>query len=565
MLLATAIASAMTPGAQVSSGPRPADVQWKPVTMQDLITPKASEWPTWGRTGSNLRYSPLTQIHRNNVSRLGLRWALNLGFDGAAEFSPVVVNGIMFIGGNSNTVLALDATNGEKIWEYKSEVPAYNGMINISRGVAVYDDKVYFGRLDAVVVALDAKTGKEVWKTTVDDWKLGYSSTSPPLIANGKVVIGTTGADLGGANGLIVGLDAKTGDLLWKFNTIPGPGEPGHETWEAPGSWEHGGGSPWNVGSYDHVTNTVIYGTGNPTPWLSTVRPGDNLYTNTLVGLDADTGKLKWYYQVTPGDQWDYDEHTTPMVINLNVGGKTERTIVHFSKNGWFQKVDPTTGKFLDAYPFTVHDVIQGFDANGRPKYDPDKMVKGPDEEGEFCPSLLGGTDWMLGAYSPDTGLVYMPTNDACMTLSAQQIEWKAGQAYVGADWKPIPAPGYDNIGNFQAIDPVTGKQVWSFKTKRGWSGGAVVTGGGLVFAGTMDRTFRAFDAKTGEVLWQQILGSSIESHPISYEVNGTQYIAVASGCCSATTGALAGMTPELGFPPTGGATMYVFALPNKK
>ena len=532
-------------------------------TTDELVNPPPGEWPTYGRTLDMWRYSPLDQINRDNVDQLRLVWSRDLGTLGRNQTSPVVVDGVMYINGIDNQVLALDATNGDLIWTYAAELDeniVERYAVRMRGSVVVYDGKVFYNRRDGVTVALDAETGEEVWSTSVTDPELAEGFTAGPIFADGKLIAGTAGADVGGIPGKVVAFDAQNGEVLWTFNTIPGPGDPGYETWVPSESAEWGGGAAWTPGAYDPETRTVIYGVGQPTPWDNfTVRgePSPDLYTTSWVGLDVDTGELKWYFQTTPGDEWDYDAHPTPVVADLEIDGQMKRTAILASPAGYIILVDVETGEFLRSHAmhpeYTVH---MGFEADGTPIINADARFT---EEGgtmDLCP--FRWVNFEPPAYSPDTGLYYRPNWYNCYdyTLYALPDDWQPGERPLNFELVYQPDQ-FERAGAVSAIDPVTGEVVWEFAHGYRHLAGVAATGGGLVFGGFPDRVFRAFDAETGELLWQQVLTSGMESSPMTYEVNGTQYVAVIAG-----TDRRYESNSDLPETVIGSSNVFVFALP---
>jgi len=531
-------------------------------TEQELLNPPASEWPTYGRNLEMHRYSPLTQINTANVSRLRLVWSRSLGFRTDAQFSPVVYRGIMYIPG-PDRVVALNATNGELVWEYKVKLNERTASLAATRNrgaVVVFDGKVYHALGDGRVVALDARTGKEVWSTQVTKIDLGEGFSSGPIFAGGKIIVGPSGADIGGVNGRIVALDPQNGRILWTFNTIPQPGEPGFETWDPPTAAQWGGGSAWNVGAYDPVTRTVIYGVGQPIPWVAKgFRRGDNLYTSSWVALDVDTGKLRWYYQIVPNDEWDLDQIATPIITDLRVDGQTRRVALLPTTTGFLLLLDVRTGQLIKWYQMmpevTVH---KGFTADGKPIIDDTFRYQQVGEKKLVCP--FRWVNWEPGAFSPETGLYYRPNTYDCVYLrnDPPPADWRPGQNPINAESEYLP-DRFNRYGALSAIDPTTGKVVWEFGYGYRNFSGPVVTAGGVVFSGFMDRVFRAFNARTGEVLWQQVLPAYMQTDAITYMVQGKQYVAAVAGGAGAL---FPHRQTGLPAPVEGEVTVFVFALP---
>ncbi|MBL8488536.1 MAG: PQQ-dependent methanol/ethanol family dehydrogenase [Rhodocyclaceae bacterium] len=509
---------------------------------------------TWGMGNNGQRYSPLTKINTGNVKNLTPVWAFSFGGEKqrGQESQPVVHDGVMFVTGSYSRLFAIDAKSGKELWKYEHRLP--DGIMPccdvINRGAALYDNLVIFGTLDAQLVALDQKTGKVVWKEKLDDFQAGYSYTAAPMIVKGMVVTGVSGGEFG-IVGRVDARDAKTGKLVWTRPVIEGHmgykdgkenGVTGttNATW--PGDlWKTGGGATWLGGTYDSRTNLIYMGTGNPAPWNSHLRPGDNLYSCSTVAIDADTGKIVWHYQTTPNDGWDFDgvnEFVTYTTKDGRIlGGKADR-------NGFFFVIDAKDGKLQNAFPFVKKITwATGFDlATGKPKFvaanrpgDPTKGADGKKGEVVFsAPSFLGGKNQMPMAFSPDTGLFYVPANEWGMEIWNEPITYKKGAAYLGAGFtiKTLDAKdiGGDYIGALRAVDPATGKIVWENRNNAPLWGGVMTTKGGLVFYGTPEGYLKALDAKSGKELWKFQTGSGVVAPPITWEQDGEQYVAVVSG-----------------------------------
>ena len=523
-----ALALAVPPGTAAQ------EPDYTPVTDERLRSPADGDWLMYRRTYDSWGYSPLDQITTANVADLEPVWLLSTGVTSGHESPPVVNDGVMFITTPEDRVIAVDARTGEQLWLYQRQFP--EGMAHphrTNRGVALYGDKVYYTAHDAFVVALDATTGELVWETAVADYRTGYYMTIAPLVANGKVLVGPSGGERG-IRGFVAAYDAETGEEVWRTHTIPGPGDPGIETW--PGeTWRTGGASIWITGSFDPELNLTYWGTGNPGPWIGDQRPGDNLYTNSVVAFDADTGELKGHHQYHWNGSWDWDEVSAPLLIDVQRDGRTIPTLVHPARNGylWMLERGPDAITFVDAQAYVDQNVFTAIDpVTGRPEYDPERKP-GTNRPATFCPSLWGGKDWPPAAYSPQTGYLYIPANEnLCSTIVGRDVEYVPGRAFTGATSRVFVVNDAEHLGELQAWDLSTGEQVWTheFAESQNW-GPIMTTGGGLVFAGgTNDRYFRAFDAATGEVLWEQRTNSGVIGVPSSYEVDGVQYIAVQSG-----------------------------------
>jgi alcohol dehydrogenase (cytochrome c) len=507
------------------------------VTDQRLQAPEPQNWLMYRGNYAGWGYSPLDKITTDNVKRLVPVWTLSTGVSEGHQSPPMVNDGVMFVTTPQNQIFALNAKTGDIYWTYKKQLPEDLLQLHpTNRGVALYQDKVYMATVDAHLVALDAKTGKVLWDKTVDDYKKGYYCTLAPLITKGKVMVGTSGGELA-IRGFIEAFDASTGNSLWRTYTIPEPGQPGSETWSGD-AWKNGGGSVWIQGTYDPDLNLAFWGVGNAGPWAGDFHPGDNLYTASVIAVDPDAGKIKAHHQYHWNDSWDWDEVTPPMLIDVTAGGRTVKGLVHPGRNGYLWLLERGKDKisFVSAKPYVKQDAFKSIDpVTGRPEYVMErKPARG--KSIAFCPSLWGGKDWPPAAYNPKTGLVYIPSNDNhCGNLKSKQDEpVKPGELYLGVEIKDIvltvPA-GTTTIGDLQAWDVGKGERVWSQKFESHSFGPVLTTGGGLVFqGGTNDRLFRAFNAKTGDPLWQFKTNSGVTAVPMSYEVDGVQYIAVQSG-----------------------------------
>lgn len=542
----------------------------RPVTDQRLEDPEPENWLMYRGNYAGWGYSPLDQIDTGNVHTLVPVWTISTDTGRGHQSPPIVNDGVLFITAPGNRVLALEAESGDLLWRYERDLPDnVLGMHPTNRGVALYENRVYLGTEDAFVVALDAATGDLVWETPIEDYEHGYYLTLAPLVAKGKVMVGVSGGEMG-VRGFVTALDARTGEPVWKTYTIPGPGEAGHDTW--PGdSWKTGGGSVWITGSYDPELNLTYWGTGNAAPWTGDSRPGDNLYTSSVVALDADTGELRAHHQYHWNDSWDWDEVAAPILIDVTRDGRTFPSLVHPGRNGymWLLERKADGINFVDAWPFVHQDVFASIDPEtGRPEYDPDRKP-GIGKAADFCPSHWGGANWPPAAYNPGTGLLYVPANDnVCRTMEGREENYRAGQRFMGVRTDRNRGLFYhgdgDTVGELQAWDIATGKEVWSHAFESPNWGPVLTTAGGLVFmGGTNDRYFRAFDARTGRILWSQRTNSGITAVPTSFAVNGTQYVAVQSGWgidAQRMQASLDGINGETTHVPQGGV-LWVFAL----
>src|SRR5580765_6709596 len=508
------------------------------VTDERLEHPEAGDWLMYRRTYDGSGFSPLKQITSSNVSHLTLAWSMSTDLLGAHETTSIVNRGRMFITTPQNNIIALDAKTGNQLWRYRRKYP--DGLFQLhptNRGVALYGDYVYMATTDCALVALDAASGREVWAVPIDDYKTGCYSTLAPLAVRGKIILGYSGGELG-VRGSVSAFDARTGRRIWKTYTVPAPNEPGGQSWKGE-TYQRGGGSIWITGVYDPASNTTYWGTGNPAPWVADDRPGDDLYTDSTIALDADTGKLKSYHQYTPHDSFDWDEVSAPLLIDTEVDGKLTKTATHAGRNGYVWILSRDRLKFLHAFPFANNNVFTSIDSKtGRPTVDESKRP-GATRGAEFCPSIGGGKDWPPEAWSPQTKLLYIPANNnLCAYLPKGDVpEPRARGIYVGYPIESVfgslrvEAGATDHIGELQAWDLNTGKRVWQHNFKTLLWAPLLVTGGDIVFAGgTPDRLFRAFDARTGDQLWSFPLPSGAIGVPTSFEVDGDQYVAVTTG-----------------------------------
>lgn len=512
------------------------------------------------------RYSTLTQINKNTVKKLVPVWNYSYDDNRSEESQPLVYDGVLYVTTNSAT-MAVDAKTGHQLWKTKVDYPPETPRIVccgiINRGAALYDGKVYRTTLDANVIALDAKTGKQVWKENAIDFKTGYSMTVAPLVADGVVITGVSGAEFG-TRLFIDGWDAETGKHLWRTYTVPLPGEPHGDTW--PGDTaQHGGGSTWITGSFDPELHTVYWGIGNPGPFNAAVRKGDNLYTDSVLALDPKTGKIKWYFQFSPNDPFDYDSVAEMVLADLKINGKPTKVVMDANRNGFFYVIDRTNGKLLAANPYVKVNWAKGIDMKtGRP-IDTDVIEKArAGEKVELWPSILGGKNWEPVAFDPKRDTVYANTLNFGMPYKSIPVEYKAGDWYLGMDltqgwiW-PKTADGKDAPrGYLKAINPLTGKAKWEAPSDIPRFSGVLATAGGVVFSGRLTGEFEAFDSDTGKKLWQFQTGSGVEGQPVTWEQGGVQYVAVSSGIGGVYT--LFSGDERLKNVPAGGS-LWVFAL----
>jgi quinohemoprotein ethanol dehydrogenase len=517
-------------------------------------------WLAYGRDYKEQRFSPLTQINRESVDRLGLAWFKDMGTNRALESTPIVVDGVMFFTSAWSKVYAVDAVTGADKWFYDPKVPGEWGRRAccdvVNRGVAVYKGKVYVASLDGRLIALDANTGEEIWVTdTIVDRDKFYSITGAPRVANGKVFIGNGGAEFG-VRGYVTAYDAETGEQVWRFYTVPGdPSKPfespamemAAETWKGGEWWKiGGGGTVWNSIVYDPDFNNLYIGVGNGSPWTRVIRSpggGDNLFLSSIVALDADTGKMKWYYQTTPGDNWDYTAVQDMTLADMEVDGKQRKVLLQAPKNGFFYVIDRSDGKLLRANKYVTATWATHVDMEtGRPVEDP--ALSYVEDERWILPGPLGGHNWQAMSFDESKGVVYIPAQEAPFIFSMNK-EWKKTGIYkynpggwnLGLDFAGIGQTVLDNIdeqpaagGILKAFNPLTGEELWSIKHAHYWNGGVLATAGGLVFQGDALGNISGFNSDNGDLEWQFKAYSSILAPPISFEIDGVQYLSIMTG-----------------------------------
>ena len=543
--------------------------RYRPVTLERLRNPADADWLMIRRTYDGWGYSPLSQINAGNVAKLQRVWMVETGAINGHEAPPLVNDGVMFVSTPGKQVIALEAATGKVLWRYQRPLP--EGVVLLhptSRGVALYGDKVFLAGNEAVLIALDARTGAETWTAKVADNSLGYYMTMAPLIADGRVMVGVSGGEYG-VRGFVAAFDINTGKQLWQTYSVPAPGEPGSETWPNGDQWKTGGAPIWITGNYDPETNLSFWGTGNGGPWMGDQRPGDNLYTSSVLAIDVATGAIRGHFQYHPNDSWDWDEVSPPILIDYRRDGRIVKGLINVARNGYMWFLERTSGRinFVHGLPFVKQTVFRSLDPKtGRPDVDPARQP-GTGKAAEFCPSHWGGKNWPPAAFNPATRMLYVPANEnLCSNLVGKPVTYTAGKSFTGASNTLIVAPGADHIGEVQAWNVDTATRVWThtFATSANW-GPMLTTAGGLVFSGgTNDRKFRAFDASTGKVLWEVTTNSGVIGPASSFSVNGRQYIAVQSGWgidARAMQNRLLKLMPGLPEVPEGGA-IWVFGLP---
>jgi alcohol dehydrogenase (cytochrome c) len=512
------------------------------VTSDQLLNAakQPQNWLTYSGSYMSQRYSALAQITPANVKNLDLQWMFQAHSLEKFEATPLVVDGVMYTVQAPNDVTALDAATGRLFWvySYTPDKDARPCCGRVNRGVAVLGNTLFMGTIDAHLIALDAKSGKPLWDVKVGNDKAGYAIAHAPLVIKDKVIIGVAGGEYG-IRGYISAYDVKTGKLDWRFYTVPGKGDPGNQTWEGD-SWQHGGASVWVTGSYDPQLNLTYWGIGNPGPdWNGDKRQGDNLYSDCVVALDVDSGKLKWYYQFTPHDEFDYDSVQVPVLVDAEWQGKPRKLMMWANRNGLFYVLDRQTGQFLLGKPFVKVNWMTGFDESGRPMKAPSAATS---RTGTLIfPGNQGATNWYNPSYSPRTGLFYISTwVDYSSFYVKQDADYVEGQLYSGGGPKNTKAPitsgpfNYrkegEQYGAIRAIDPKTGEKKWDFPMDDVTDAGILTTATDLLFSGGREGYFYALDARTGSLLWKTAVGGPVRSGPMTYSVNGRQYVAVAAG-----------------------------------
>jgi PQQ-dependent dehydrogenase (methanol/ethanol family) len=551
------------------------------VLVLALVTAAAAQtgaaWTMYGGDAGNTRYSTLTQINGGNVERLKVAWALQLGSLRSQESTPILIGDTLYVTSSHGpkNVFAVDAKTGTVRWRYSPEVPAgidqYACCDVNNRGVAYANGKIFFGRLDGHVVALDAKTGKELWKTSVIDYTGGAVITSPPTIAKNLVITGFGGGEYG-VRGYISALDQDSGREVWRLWTVPGPGEPGNDTWKGD-SWKFGGAVAWHIGSYDPALNLVYYGTSNPAPWGASVRGNDsstigpytNLYSASTLAINPDTGKIVWHYQQTPHDAWDYDGVNELVLTDLEIGGRKIPALLKADRNGFFYVLNRQTGQLISAKPFVDLNWATGVDmSTGRPIEVPEKRPRLKFRAMNVCPNLIGGKNWMPMSYSPQTGLVYLPTMNLCMDMEGAEPKYTRGQFFLGVEFDLGKTGPGGHLGSTLAWDPVKQQKVWQNTDPLPYVGGMLSTAGGLVFHGDLRGWFKALDAKNGRALWQFNTGSGISAAPMTYELDGKQYVAVVSGRTFSIPPFFGPIGEKMVAASAEGGTLFVFELPSR-
>lgn len=500
------------------------------VTWERLVNAadEPHNWLMYNGTLDSQRYSRLDQVDTTNVDQLELKWAHHIPQLDRAETTPLVVDGVMFITESPSNVVAVDALTGRPFWRYDHPLPndlrVCCGRNN--RGVSILGETLYMSTLDAHVVAIDGRSGSLVWSRQVADYRSGYSKTAAPLIVKDQVVTGIAGGEYG-IRGFLDSYDADTGERLWRTHTIPGPDHPDNRSW-AGDSWRTGGSPTWITGSYDPELNLVYWGTGNPGPdWNGDVRQGDNLYADSVLALDGDTGEMSWYFQFTPHDVHDWDAIQIPVLADIELDGETRKAMLWANRNGFYYTLDRETGEFLLGKPFAKQTWAEGLDDNGRPVRRPDTA---PSQEGTLVSPMAGGaTNWWSPAFSPRTGLMYVNAFDGEALFFSREQEYNEGDNFTGGGTEtPLPIENYHSA--IRAIDPTTGDVTWEFPITPRTRAGVLATAGDLVFSASVDGYFYALDATTGAPLWQISLGGPVHAQPMTYAVGDQQFVSMTVG-----------------------------------
>jgi alcohol dehydrogenase (cytochrome c) len=509
----------------------------------DRIQKAVSEphnWLTYSGGLDSHRYSGLTQVTPANVRTLELQWAFQALSLEKFEATPIVVDNVLYTVQAPNDIVALDPVTGRTFWtySYKPSPQARPCCGRVNRGVAILGDALFMGTIDGHMVSVDAKSGRQLWNVAVAGARpeAGYTITVAPLVVKDMIIAGPAGGDFG-VRGFIAAYEPKTGKELWRFYTVPGPGQPGHESWSG-ASWEHGGSAIWTTGSYDPELNLTYWGTGNPGPdFNGDERKGDNLYSNSVVALDPDTGRLKWHFQFTPHDEYDFDATQVPVLADIEYQGRARKVLLWANRNGFWYVLDRATGEYLSGKPFTKVTWASGLDAKGRPQ-----GVQPPTPEGiRLYPHFAGATNWYSPSFSPRTGLFYVPAwMDSSAVYSKRPAEYVEGRSFLGAFPtgtslsingtqvnRRLPDEGH---GAILALDPKTGQTRWQYTMRDITDAGILTTASDLLFSGGREGAFFALDARTGALLWKTPVAGIVQAAPMSYAINGRQYVAISAG-----------------------------------
>ncbi len=504
-----------------------------PVTRADLSagTTDASQWLQYGGDYSNYRHSPIAELNPKNVQKLRFGWAFPTGTSGQFAASPVVYDGIMYLSSSYNRLFALDATSGKLFWRYDHPLP---GDLRVccgptNRGVSIAGNRILMATLDARLIAFNRMSGKLEWNSAIEDYKRGFAATSAPLIVKNMAIIGVAGGEFG-IRGFFDAYDLDTGARVWRTYTVPEAGEPGVETWSGE-SYKTGGAPTWTQGAYDEESDTLFWTTGNPAPdWNGDDRLGDNLYSDSVLAVNPDTGELKWHFQFTPHDVWDYDGNTQVFLVDIEHRGRTVKALVQANRNGFYYVLDRTTGEYLTSNPYLDQVTWATIDENGRPIVNPEAM---PADEANFrvCPSNIGGMNgaW-TGSYDPELQLVFIPAVESCQKIAKGVAVYIEGAAYMGGMPEGSDVQADKDYGQLVAIEASTGRVKWRYKDEDPMMAGTLSTAGGLVITGTQSGHMLVLNSATGEEIWRAKLGGGVRSQPIAYQIDGTSYIAIGAG-----------------------------------
>jgi alcohol dehydrogenase (cytochrome c) len=544
--------------------------EFNPVDDEAITDPPAGDWLTWRRSYDAHGFSPLDQVDTQNVDDLRLAWSWTMP-TGSNENVPIVRDGTMFVYGYGDIVQALDAATGDLIWEHRHRLE--NGASPFhKRALALHGDRIFIGTSDTHVVAIDARTGESVWETEIGDFRQNETINGGPLVAKGRVMVGTTATGVGGKRGgpQIVGLDEATGRVAWRIGTIPKPGEPGGNSWNGVPWEERTGASIWTAGSYDPGTGLAYFGTGNTYDTGPLLVPDDDpattsdaLYTNSTLAIEPVTGKLVWAHQHFPNDQWDLDWAFERQLVDLTIDGRERRVALTSGKIGIYEGVDADTGEFLFAIDLGLQNIVSEIDTRTGAKTINRDVLPGDGRVHLVCPHGAGAKNFLPGSYDRSRQVLYVPLNEACMDVFPVPGGGN-GALSSGVNWGIRPRPDSDGkFGRLQAIDLTTGENVWVTRQRAPQTSGVLATAGGLVFAASLDRYFRAYDARDGSMLWETRLNDVSSSSPISFSVDGRQYVAIATGQGGFHASSFLPLVPELTSPQNRGAAIWVFALPD--
>jgi alcohol dehydrogenase (cytochrome c) len=574
-------------GGDISSGekPLPGAPRRNPLTAIAFVSdallndPPAGSWLNWRRTYDAQGFSPLKQVTKDNVSELRVAWAWSLP-NGPNESTPIVHDGVMFVHGYGDTIQALDASTGDLLWQYSRHLPSDLARVwgtMVKKSISIYGDKLFVGTSDTHIVALDLKTGTVVWDRPVASYKEGYRISGGPLVAKGKVMIGTKGPQMPGGN-YIVGLDARTGDQSWRFSTIPKPGEPDGGSWNGLPIERRSGASVWVPGSYDPALNLAFFGvaqTYDTAPLRDLVQDGSGstnnaLYTDSTIAINPDTGKVVWYFQHQANDQWDLDWAFEQQVIRIRIEGALRSVVLTGGKQTIFDMLNAETGQYISSFDLGLQNIVTSIDPITGAKTVNPKLIPGDSGTIMVCPHASGGRSWLPTSYNPNAKILFVPIVESCMDMMLVPLEERASyQALPGTlndvRWTLRPRPGSDGkYGRLEAINVETKKVAWVVRERAPRTTGILSTAGGVVFAGSLDRVFAAYDDATGRELWRARLNDVPSSAPITYMVNGKQYVAMVVGNGGGQASSFSALVPEIQNPPAAGAAVWVFELPTK-